>query len=138
MHLFKITNSLHTCLICHFIQKVIRRWKEKSDFCVKISLQVWVEGKKIVLLYYVLSLKLCKYFSVNKLIFSWKITAMSRLGFHSSYHTITAKTGVHNDIVETADQRLFTWTVFTDLPCFLIQMCSNDYSLQNWFFKKIL
>lgn len=35
--------------------------------------------------------------------------------FHSSYHTITAKTGVHNDIVETADQRLFTWTVLIDL-----------------------
>lgn len=36
--------------------------------------------------------------------------------FHSASHIITAKTGVHNDIVETADQRLFTQPVFTDLP----------------------
>lgn len=54
--------------------------------------------------------------------------------FHSSY-TITAKTGVHNDIVETADQRLFTQTVFTDLPklshtlCSLMTiLCKTDFS----------
>lgn len=73
----------------------------------------------MVLLYYVLSsLKLCRYFSVNKLIFSWKITVMNWFwsAFHSSYRIVKAETGVHNDIVETADQRLFTWAVFTDLP----------------------
>lgn len=57
---------------------------------------------------------------------------------HSSYHTITAKTGVHNDIVETADQRLFTQTLFTDLQSCLMQMHLIDYSLQNQFFKKSL
>lgn len=75
--------------------------------------------KKIVLLYYVLSsLKLCSYFPVNKLtvIFHLKIMNWFWSAFHSSYHTITAKAGVHNDIVETADQSLFTRTVFTDLP----------------------
>lgn len=75
--------------------------------------------KRIVLLYYVLSsLKLCSYFSVNKLtvIFHLKIMNWFLSAFHLSYHTITANTGIHNDIVETADQSLFTWTVFTDLP----------------------
>lgn len=118
IQLFKITNHLPTCLICHFTRKAIRRWKEESDFCVEIWLKVWV-GKRIVLLYYVLSsLKLCSYFSVNKLtvIFYLKIMNWFLSAFHSSYHTITANIGVHNDIVETADQSLFTWTVFTDLP----------------------
>jgi len=37
--------------------------------------------------------------------------------FRSSYYTIRVKTGVHNDIVETADPlMLFTRTTFTDLP----------------------
>lgn len=75
--------------------------------------------KTLVLLYYVLSsLKLCRYYSVNELIFGWKITVMNWFwsAFHSSYHTVTANPGVRNDIVETADQRLFTQTVFTDLP----------------------
>lgn len=49
-----------------------------------------------------------------------------------------SKTGIHNGIVETADQRLFTQTLFTDLQSCLIQMHLIDYSLQNRFFKKSL
>lgn len=88
----------------------------------------------MVLLYYVLSsLKLCRYFSVNKLIFSWKITVMNWFwsAFHSSYRIVKAETGVHNDIVELLIKGCLRGLCSLICHGCLIQMCSNDYSLQN-------